>query len=69
MEGSSEGSQAAFDAGMTEVCGAVAVYVVGCLLVCAVIAISGVMTAWLAAFIVGAALLAYGAVLWGKRRL
>ena len=69
MESSSEGRQAAFDAGMTGICGAVAVYLAGCLVACAVIAISGVMTAWLAALIVGAALLAYGAVLRGKRHL
>ena len=68
METSSEGSQVAFDTGVTGVCGAVAVYVAGCLLAYAVIAISGVMTVWLAALIVGAALLAYGAVLRGKRR-
>ena len=69
MESSSEGRQAAFDAGMTGFCGAVAVYVAGCLLAYAVIAISGVMTVWLAALVVGAALLAYSAVLRGKRRL
>ena len=69
MESSSGGSQAACDAGTTGICGAVAVYVAGCLVACAVITISGVMTAWLAALIVGAALLAYGAVLRGKRHL
>jgi len=68
MESSSEGSQAVLDAGVTGVCGAVTVYVAGCLLACAVIAISGVRTVWLAALIVGATLLAYSAVLRGKRR-
>ena len=69
MESSSEGRQAAFDAGMTGVFSVVTVYVAGCLLAYAVIAISGVMTVWLAALVVGAALLAYGAVLRGKRHL
>jgi hypothetical protein len=49
----------------------VTVYGVGCLLACAIIAISGVVAAWLAALIVGAALLAAagGLALLGKRRL
>lgn len=41
--------------------GLVALYGVGCLLACAIIAISGVVAAWLAAVIVGAALLAIAA--------
>ncbi len=43
----------------------------GCLIACAVIAISGVVAAWLAALIVGAALLAIAAVaaLIGRGRL
>jgi hypothetical protein len=36
----------------------VALYGVGCLIACAIIAISGVLAAWLAALIVGAVLLA-----------
>jgi len=70
MESSSEGSQAAaLDAEMSGVWGAVAVYGAGCLLACAIIAISGDMTPWLAMLIVGAALLSYagGTALRGKR--
>ena len=48
-----------------------ALYGVGCLIACAIIAISGAVAAWLAALIVGAALLAVAAVaaLIGKGRL
>ena len=51
--------------------GVVAFYGAGCLLACAIIAISGVVAAWLAALIVGAALLAAAgcAALVRKRRL
>lgn len=51
--------------------GLIALYAVGCLLACAIIAISGVVAAWLAALIVGAALLAVSAIaaLAGKNRL
>jgi len=51
--------------------GVVALYGVGCLLACAIIAISGVVAAWLAALIVGAALLAVAALaaLLGKQRI
>jgi hypothetical protein len=46
-------------------------YAVGCLLACAIIALSGVVAAWLAALIVGAVLLAVAGVaaLIGKGRL
>jgi len=64
MESSGEGSQAA-----TGVYGPVAAYVAGCLLAWAVIIVSGVMTVWLAALIVGAALLAYSSVPRGSQRL
>ena len=49
----------------------IALYGVGCLIACVVIAISGVVAAWLAALIVGAALLAGAgiAALLGKGRL
>jgi hypothetical protein len=49
----------------------VALYGVGCLLACVIIAISGVVAAWLAALIVGAALLAVAglAALLGKQRM
>jgi hypothetical protein len=51
--------------------GLVAFYGVGCLLACVIIAISGVVAAWLAALIVGAALLAAAglAALLGKQRI
>jgi Putative Actinobacterial Holin-X, holin superfamily III len=71
LEMTSKGKQAALGAGMFGASGVVAVYGVGCLLACAIIAISGVVAAWLAALIVGAALLAAagGAALLGKRRM
>jgi Putative Actinobacterial Holin-X, holin superfamily III len=71
LEMTSKGKQAALGAGMFGASGVVAVYGVGCLLACAIIAISGVVAAWLAALIVGAVLLAAagGAALLGKRRM
>ena len=71
LEMASKGKQAALGGGMFGASGVVAVYGVGCLLACAIIAISGVVAAWLAALIVGAALLAAagGAALLGKRRM
>ena len=71
LEMASKGKQAALGAGMFGASGVVAVYGVGCLLACAVIAISGVVAAWLAALIIGAALLAAagGAALLGRRRM
>jgi Putative Actinobacterial Holin-X, holin superfamily III len=71
LEMTGKGKQAALGAGMFGVSGMVAVYGVGCLLACAIIAISGVVTAWLAALIVGVALLAAagGLALMGKGRL
>jgi multisubunit Na+/H+ antiporter MnhC subunit len=49
----------------------IALYGVGCLIACVIIALSGVLVAWLAALIVGAALLAVAAAaaLVGKGRL
>jgi hypothetical protein len=51
--------------------GLIALYGAGCLLACVIIALSGVVAAWLAALIVGAALLAVAAAaaLIGKGRL
>jgi hypothetical protein len=51
--------------------GLVALYGVGCLIACAVLAISLALAAWLAALIVGAALLAVAgiAALAGKARM
>jgi uncharacterized membrane protein YqjE len=71
LEMTSKGKQAALGAGMFGAGGVVAVYGVGCLVACVIIAISGVVTAWLAALIVGVALLAAagGLTLMGKGRL
>ncbi len=71
LEMTSKGKQAALGTGMFGASGLTAFYGVGCLLACAIIAISGVVAAWLAALIVGAALLAAagGAALLGRRRL
>jgi membrane protein len=51
--------------------GLIALYAVACLLACVVIALSGAVTAWLAALIVGVVLLAVSAAaaLLGKGRL
>jgi hypothetical protein len=71
LEMTRKGKQAGAGAGMLGGGGLIALYGVGCLIACAIIAISGVVPAWLAALIVGAALLAVAAVsaLLGKRRL
>jgi hypothetical protein len=71
LEMTSKGKQAAFGTGMFGLSGVIAVYGVGCLLACAIIAISGSVAAWLAALIVGAALLTAAgcAALLGRRRL
>jgi len=70
LEMASKGKQAALGAGLYGTGGMVAFYGVGCLLACAVIAISGVVAAWLAA-LVGVALLAVAGVLalMGKGRM
>jgi hypothetical protein len=66
-----KGKQAGLGIGMLGGGGLLAWYAVGCLLACAVIAISGAVAAWLAALIVGVALLAAAAAvaLLGKARL
>jgi Putative Actinobacterial Holin-X, holin superfamily III len=71
LEMTRKGKQAGVGAGLLGGSGLVALYGVGCLIACTVIAISGVVEAWLAALIVGAALLAAAAVaaLIGKGRL
>jgi hypothetical protein len=71
VEMSRKGKQAGVGAGMLGGGGLIALYGVGCLIACAIIAISGVLSAWLAALIVGAALLAVAgtAALLGKGRL
>jgi Putative Actinobacterial Holin-X, holin superfamily III len=71
LEMTRKGKQAGFGAGMLGGSALIAWYGAGCLIACAVIAISGVVAAWLAALIVGAALLAIAgaAALAGKGRL
>ena len=71
VEMASKGRQAAVGAGMFGTGGVLAFYGVGCLLACAIIAISGVVAAWLAALIVGVALLAAAGVaaLFGKQHV
>jgi len=71
LEMTRKGKQAGLGIGMFGASGLVALYAVGCLVACAVIAISSVVRAWLAALIIGAALLAVSGVtaLLGKGRL
>jgi Flp pilus assembly protein TadB len=71
LEMTRKGKQAGTGAGMMGGGGLLALYGVACLIACAVIAIAGVISAWLAALIVGVALLAVAAVaaLLGKKRL
>jgi len=71
VEMTRKGKQAGVGAGMLGSGGLIALYGVGCLIACAVIALSGVVAAWLAALIVGVALLTVAAVaaLIGRGRL
>jgi uncharacterized membrane protein YqjE len=71
LEMTRKGKQAGAGAGLLGGGGLIALYGVGCLIACAIIAISGVLRPWLAALIVGAALLAVAAAaaLLGKGRL
>jgi len=71
LEMAGKGRQAALGAGMFGAGGVVALYGVGCLIACVIIAISGAVAAWLAALVVGVALLAAAGVaaLMGKRRM
>jgi Flp pilus assembly protein TadB len=71
LEMTGKGKQGALGAGMFGASTVVALYAVGCLLACVIIALSGVVAAWLAALVVGAALLAVAAcvALAGKRHL
>ena len=71
LEMTRKGKQAGIGAGMLGGSGLIALYGVGCLLACAILGLSRVLEPWLAALIVGAALLAVGAVvaLLGKARL
>jgi hypothetical protein len=71
LEMTRKGKQAGIGAGMFGVSGLVALYGVGCLLACAILGISRVLEPWLAALIIGAALLLVSgiAALLGKARL
>jgi uncharacterized membrane protein YqjE len=71
VEMTRKGKQAGVGAGLLGGSGLVALYGVGCLIACAIIAISGAVAAWLAALIVGAVLLAVAglAALIAKGRL
>ncbi|SRR5581483_4534315 len=71
LEMTRKGKQAGVGAGLLGGSGLIALYAVGCLLACVIIALSGVLAAWLAALIVGVALLLAAAVaaLLGRRRL
>jgi uncharacterized membrane protein YqjE len=71
LEMTRKGKQAGLGIGMFGASGLVALYAVGCLVACAIIAISGVVRPWLAALIVGVALLVVSgaAALLGKGRL
>lgn len=71
LEMTRKGKQAGIGAGMLGGGGVIALYGAGCLIACAVIAISIVLPTWLAALIVGAILLAVAAAaaLLGKGRL
>jgi uncharacterized membrane protein YqjE len=71
LEMTRKGKQAGVGAGMLGGGGLIALYGLGCLIACAVLAINEVLAAWLAALIVGAVLLAVAGVaaLAGKTRL
>jgi uncharacterized membrane protein YqjE len=71
LEMTRKGKQAGIGAGMFGVSGLIALYGLACLLACAILGLSRVLEPWLAALIVGAALLAVSAVaaLTGKARL
>jgi uncharacterized membrane protein YqjE len=66
-----KGKQTGVGAGMLGGSGVVALYGVACLVACVIIAISGVVAAWLSALIIGAALLTVAAAtaLLGRGRL
>lgn len=71
MEMTRKGKQAGAGAGMMGGGGLIALYGLGCLIACAILAISLEISAWLAALIVGAFLLVVAAVaaLIGRSRL
>ena len=71
LEMTRKGKEAGTGAGLLGGGGLIALYGVGCLLACAIIALSGVVAAWLAALIVGTALLVAATIvaLAGRSRL
>jgi hypothetical protein len=71
LEMTQKGKQLGIGAGAFAGSALIALYAVGCLLACAIIALSGVVAGWLAALIIGVALLAVAgiAALVGKNRL
>jgi uncharacterized membrane protein YqjE len=71
LELARKGKQAGKGIGLLGGGGLIALYGVACLIACAIIAVSQVLRAWLAALVVGAALLAVAAVVaWaGKARV
>ncbi len=71
LEMTRKGKQAGLGVGMLGAGGLIALYAAACLLTCVVIALSGAVTAWLAALIVGVALLVVSAAaaLLGRGRL
>ncbi len=71
LEMTRKGKEAGVGVGMLGGGGLIALYAVGCLLACAILAIGRVVEPWLAALIVGAALLLISgiAALMGKARL
>jgi len=71
LEMTRKGKQAGIGVGMFGASGLIALYGVGCLLAAAILGLSHVLQPWLAALIVGAALLLVGgiAALTGKSRL
>jgi uncharacterized membrane protein YqjE len=71
VEMTRKGKQAGAGAGLLGGAGVVALYGLACLVACVIIAISGAIAAWLAALIVGAALLAAAgiAAMLGRSRL
>jgi uncharacterized membrane protein YqjE len=71
LEMTRKGKQAGVGAGMLGGSTVIALYGLGCLVACVILALSGAVAAWLAALIVGAVLLvaAGAAALLGKSRL
>jgi Flp pilus assembly protein TadB len=71
LEMTRKGKQAGIGAGMIGSGGVIALYGLGCLIACAIIAIATVLAPWLSALIIGAALLVVAGIvaLTGQARL